>query len=353
MKSNVLKKVSALLLAALVCLSLCSCAGSKNAGYVVAPDGEQYAVSRGLYRMVQLTAAAAAASEVDPNAELSAAELMDAEYEGVPVRDWVADRVAQALVRYMLVERLFAEQNGSFTDVEQYYYKSVLDDTWAMYDKLYVMNDVDREGFNAYQYNMLRELQLSMLLSDAGEPLYVSDADVKAFAAEKVARATFIAIGTAKVNGTPLTATETVAAAEFAAKLCEDARSMGMDAAWEKNKLDILKLLDADITTEESPVSTALFTVGAGVFSDKLAADVLAMEAGDVLLLTEEDGSLFIVCREELAADQDVEELRAQYTAVNGYDMLQEYIAAQLNGWQFVADDAAAAKLSPESLRFE
>ena len=60
MKSNVLKKVSALLLAALVCLSLCSCAGSKSAGYVVAPDGEQYAVSRGLYRMVQLTAAAAA-----------------------------------------------------------------------------------------------------------------------------------------------------------------------------------------------------------------------------------------------------------------------------------------------------
>ena len=197
-----------------------------------------------------------------------------------------------------------------------------------------------------------KQLQLSVLLSDAGEPLYVSDADVKAFAAEKVARATFIAIGTAKVNGTPLTATETVAAAEFASKLCEDARSMGMDAAWEKNKLDILKLLDADITTEESPVSTALFTVGAGVFSDKLAADVLAMEAGDVLLLTEEDGSLFIVCREELAADQDVEELRAQYTAVNGYDMLQEYIAAQLNGWQFVADDAAAAKLSPESLRF-
>jgi len=348
-----LKKFTALLLAALLCLSLCGCSGSsKSVGVVTAPDGTEYTVSRGLYRMVQLTALAVAATDVDPDGEMTTEELLAASYQGTTVRAWVEDRVEQGLVRYMVVEQLFNEHNGAFTDVEMYYYKSVIDDTWNMYDKLYVSNDVDRDGFSSYQYNMLREFQLPLLLCAEDGPLQPAAADVNAFAETSVAAATYIAIGTSKADGTSLSPTETIAAAEMAGKLCEDAAAMGMDAAWEANKLDVLKLLGMDVTTEESPVRDGLFAVGAGLFSDALVEEVLAIPVGESRLCTEADGSLFAVMRTELSAEDD-EALREQYILAEGDALLADYLAEAVKGWSFTLSEKAAERYSPDSITFE
>ncbi|MFR1808712.1 MAG: hypothetical protein ACLSWV_07165 [Pygmaiobacter massiliensis] len=139
-----MKKVLALCLSALLCVSLFAGCGKKSFDSVLTVDGTP--ITPGIYRLYQSIAYTEASRSV-PDASK---DMFSQKIEDKSVSDWIYDRTVSLLQSFVYFQREFDRLKLSFTEEEQKQMNETIESEWKEVSGVYEKNGVTKEDFTVY-----------------------------------------------------------------------------------------------------------------------------------------------------------------------------------------------------------
>lgn len=170
-----LKKLTALLLAAALTLSLGACA-PKEAKWIATNNGKD--VPSGIYLTYMLNAYSEASGKVADKE----ADVLKQEVDGVPAADWITNKADEAFRTYIAVENKAEEESITPSVEELAYLNQQLQSQWQYMGGLYEQNGISYESYSAVSLNAYKQNRLFTAQYGAGGKTPIAEEELlKAF----------------------------------------------------------------------------------------------------------------------------------------------------------------------------
>ena len=285
-----IKKLTALLLSAVLVLGLTGCIGNLYEN-VCTVDGTD--ISAGLYQMAQYSAYNEALNK-RADTEKS---VWDQKIEDKNATDWVRDRTEVLVRRYVAVQRL-ARTHGVSVSTEGQESIEQLMSYWYILEENYTKMGVAQQTVYRYMSNEDLGRQLMQKVYAEGGELYVPDDELRQAYSEKYARLSFLTIPTTTSDGADLK-DEVLAELDKILAALDGGKTMA-DVAGGKEFVDLYKLLerDYDATTGADGIQKSYLAYEQDnnqLYSEEFLASLREEKVGDFGYYLTMDGARVIL----------------------------------------------------------
>ena len=354
MKRNLLKKASAAVLAAALCLSLASCG---DTSYIAQAEGET--IPAGIYILAQYYALGEAQSTEGYDSTLE--DIWDNQLDGKPLETWVNDRAVELLQRYVEVEKEFVDQGLELDQDTLDSIATQVENYWASGEELYENIGVSQDSYELYLTNNQKYYELFDAYYGEGGTEEIPDEDLMAHYEGNYAEFKMISFSKTDSSGETLddeamaeledTANSYLQRAQdgedFDALIAERA-----DEVAEANGTDSTDTSDEEDSSEEVNNMMMIRKDEASYVVSTSVANAIFDEAqiGAPILLSDDYG-YYVVLRYDVTED---EETYAQMRQTVLLDLKQEdYDAVLLENAQsldLVLNESAVNRYSPKKI---
>lgn len=324
---KIMKKITALLLTAAMCLSFTACSDD---GIAMEIEGQE--IPAGIYIIQQLSALNEAVDSEDYNAEIG---MWDNEIDGKPIIEWVEDKAMENMKVYGQINKMFDEANLELDEDALDAIDYAVETYWPTYEAAYQKIGISKSSYELYETNnqKYKMLFLHYYGENGTEP--IKDEDLKDYYATDFAQ--FQVIGFSTLDPKTFTALE--GTAKQAVK--ENAQAYLKRAQDGEDMVDLINERAAEYAKElgeDAPEvdesADYIYTIKKDTDSYYVSSDVAAdifssVDIGEIALLDDNNG-YYVVKRLEVSPDQeDFEELRNTLLADLKNDDFVEILTAK------------------------
>ncbi len=301
-------KWSFLLAAVALCLCLSLFAGcGYNPESVMTVDGTP--VKAGRYLYFQLDAAYAAIDQYSDSAVMDAG-IFDVELDGVPAREWIANRAMQNCLDSVYIDSEFARLGLEFDSFNEYYVEYEASTVWNSYSSLYLRNGVGYETFLEMQKLPYKQSQVIQALYGEGGEHALSAEEKQAYFEENYTRIDYIQFPTTDASGGALSTASQTRIREIAGEMAQAANETELRALYMQLYPEVLTLTGSTETVSGEAFdelyldNTLVSTTSSGMDADFIAEIFTAKD--NAYHLFEKDGVCYLYRSNGLSEADDI-----------------------------------------------
>jgi hypothetical protein len=326
-------------------------------------------ITAGVYLFTQFTTAQEAYGEYGAEAEADSVETFidtenDYEIEGVPVRDWINDKLVEKLKEYAFVEQEFDRLNLYFSGADLSSLEYMREYYWQQWKSTMERNGIGAESFDLVLTNdYKRDSILKTLYGEGGEMAF-SDEEYEAYFLENYTRVDYLKISLVDpASSAPLEAERQEEISELAGVMLEAANApgSGLEAAYIAHYGEIAALLgDTEEKTAETFTRDAVLnsiTTSTATSPDEELVKAFfedAEDAGDAgyKLFTKEDDSITLYRVVGLQEDDTYKDYVETMRSVMAEEPFKEYVSSKTALMEADIDKRAVKHYSLDKSRF-
>lgn len=341
------KKISALLLTAVLCFSMTACTDTSYA----MTQGESK-VPAGIYILNQLTAFNEAQQHEDYD---SSKDVLDNTIEEVSITDWVNERAKELTKEYQAVEAWFAENELSLDDEDLESIEYTVDTNWKTYGSEYTEIGIAKSSYTALVTNGYKQQALFDSYYAEGGTEEISDDDLMAHFESDFALVKTIAFSTLNSDGEAMSDDDKKAVEEKAKTYLEKANSgKDMDELINERTLEYAEENDQE-TPEIDEDADYMQVVKKGessfYISQKLNTAIFeSSKVGEASLLSDDNAYYVVMRYDPKEHEESFDEMRSSLLYDLKGDDFQEVLDGMAEELKVTWNDGALKKFKVKKL---
>ena len=349
MKMKIIKKISAVLLTAAMCLSLASCS---DTSYSAKSEGE--AIPAGVYILAQYNALSEAMSTEGYDSTLK--DVWDNKLDGKSLQTWVNDRAAEMLRQYAEVEKEFKAEGLELDEDTLKSVESQVESYWSAGEELYENIGISKDSYLLYMTNTQKYYELFNAYYGTGGKEEISDEALEAHYKDNYAQFKMISFSKTDSSGQDLDADALAALKKEADEYLAKAKDgEDFDALIAQRKKETSAGTESSDEEEEESETNNMMMVKkdeASLYvSSKLSTAIFEdAKIGEPILLSD-DNAYYVVLRYNVTDDAETYQQIRQSVLYDlkgdDYDSVLEKNAENLD---FEMNEAAVKKFSPKKI---
>lgn len=345
-----IRKLIAVIVAALLCLSMFAGCGY-NPETVMTVNGTP--VKAGRYLYVQLDATFAA---IDENGESSGADIFDAEIDGIPAREWIANKTLEVCKQSVYIDQEFERLGLELDEFNEYYIEYQASSSWSSYSSFYMGNGISYETFLEMQTLPYKQSQLIQTLFGEDGEQAISQEDKQAYFEQNYTRIDYISFPTTDSSGSKMDSEKLAKIGEVAALMAQAKDAQELRALYLEHYADVLTQTGstAEVNDENFDslyiTDTLVNTTTQGLDADLVAEAIAATDSAYHLF--EKDGAYYLY-RNIGLSEEDTEETHDLEIVTNmGIEPFQAMMDEATAVFEVEVDTRAQEYYSLDKIRF-
>ena len=359
-----IKKIAAVLLLLALCLGLCSCGyNPKTVGTVTDPEGRKIDITCGQYLIAQYESLVSILNSAGASGQIDLVKLLDTEYEGGTIRDYIRSRLPDILLRRAVTDYLYDKTDLGDDTATKIYYDNYIQNDWASNSNSFLQNGIGFDSFRNYELQMLKAAQIPYVLYGKGGEQELSEEYVNDFIAEKCGRFTYISLPYRKVMDVGLTDEEKKELKSYAEQILAACEAEGIPAhgsaknviasAAQEFTVKYQSMLGYEQEMESITYDYQRRVIGDGTFTEAQYEQMFKAAPGEFVLVDGGDGLYIIAYRSELDPEEDTyDKLFNEAIVYVAGEQFQSYVEEKAKGFSIELDPKAVEYYSPDKIVF-
>ena len=316
-----LKRITALLLAALMVLGVTGCA-SANVKTIATVEGQ--AVPSGVYLAYMLSAYNEASAKVPDRTK----DILKQQVEEMPASDWITKRAEELLREHVAVNRQFAEQGLTMDEAATAALDAQAQYAWELYKELYEKNGV---SYNSYRelmsYSFQRDALFQAQYGENGKTPVAQD-ELQAAFQSGYFRARYITASLTDQYGLPMEDADKQQALDMLNTVLTNAQSGDFATAiLTSEKEQALKDGREESTIHTHDETSHVYYMDKKNYTEDFVQQVEAMATGELKLITT-DTTAYLVEKLEIVPE-DLKDYRNTLL----YSLKDDAFQTEVTGW--------------------